>query len=83
MVCVILSIFAKIAESHQSSFKPTTESFVILEKSITSMKQRGRRKFQITAILSELEFTFLSRPSPTSAKWVPLTQKNRMLDIEV
>ena len=34
-------------------------------------------------ILSGLEFTFLSRPSPTSAKWVPLTQENRMLDIEV
>ena len=34
-------------------------------------------------LVSELEFKFLSRPSPTSAKWVPLTQENRMLDIEV
>ena len=33
--------------------------------------------------LSGREFTFLSWPSPTSAKWVPLTQENRMLDIEV
>ena len=33
--------------------------------------------------LSGREFTFLSWPSPTSAKWVPLTQENRMLDSEV
>ena len=33
--------------------------------------------------LSGREFTFLSWPSSTSAKWVPPTQENRMLDIEV
>ena len=65
----------KMADISQTTFSNVFSSMKMFE---------FRLKFHWSLFLiSGLEFTFLSRPSPTSAKWVPLTQENRMLDIEV